>query len=88
MCAGPTRYYADGVEITPAEYERLQQAQQAIEMVEMVGRQINSLALNPIMLETARDLRSRGYLLAVCTNNFLETGASVIAVQEVPTEPS
>jgi hypothetical protein len=29
-CAGPTRYYADGVEISQVEYERLQ-------MVELAG---------------------------------------------------
>jgi len=43
------------------------------EMVEMVQRQVSGLALNPIMLDTARDLQSRGYRLALCTNNFLET---------------
>ena len=45
----------------------------ATDMAEMVSRQVSSLALNPIMLDTATDLRSRGYSLAVCTNNFIET---------------
>lgn len=43
------------------------------EMVEMERKSVGSLAPNSIMLDLARDLRLRGYRLAVCSNNLLET---------------